>query len=137
MNNKSYPNQKKIIVHRDYPKSDFLQISNEHWMEINKKYGPYALQEYLYFSKNKDGYSFALSPEAAEKEAGIKRTTFYKFANLLIEEGYLVRKSGNTFDFYETPHKQVENEKMASPQSEFTNSQGKPENLFNEQLCSF
>lgn len=75
-------------------------------MEFNKKYGPYALQVYLYLAKNADGYSFALSPKAAREAAGITKTTFEKFVNLMIEDGYLVKRAGNTYDFYETPHKQ-------------------------------
>ena len=84
-------------------------------MEFNKKYEPYALQLYLYLAKNADGYSFALSQKAAEEEAGIKKTSFHKYIDLLIQEGYLVRRSGNTYDFYETPHKQGENEMERPP----------------------
>lgn len=101
-------NQKIIIINRDMPKSDFLQIKNEHWMKFNKKHGPYALQLYLYLAKNRNGYSLALSPQAALKEAGIKRTSFYEYLNLLIKEGYLVKRNGNTYDFYETPFNQGE-----------------------------
>lgn len=72
-------------------------------MEFNKKYGPYALQVYLYLAKNADSFNLALSQQAAENEAGIKRTTFHKYIDLLIREGYLVWRSGNTYDFYETP----------------------------------
>lgn len=104
----TFPNQKMVIIHRDRPKSDFLQISNEHWMEFNKKYGPFALQLYLYFAKNADNYSLALSQQAAKNEAGITKTTFHKYVDLLMDEGYLVWRSGNTYDFYETPHKQAE-----------------------------
>ena len=99
-----------ITVHRDKPNKDFLQIKNTHWMEFNKKYEPYALQLYLYLAKNADGYSFALSQKAAEEEVGIKKTSFHKYIDLLIPAGYLVRRSGNTYDFYETPHKQQKNE---------------------------
>jgi len=73
-------------------------------MEFNKKYGPSALQVYLYFAKNADGYSFALSPKAAKEAAGITKTTFEKVVNLMIDDGYLVQRDGNTYDFYETPH---------------------------------
>lgn len=100
------PNQKIIIIHKDRPQSNFLQISNEHWMEFNKRYGPFALQVYLYLAKNADGFNLALSQTAAEEEAGIKRTTFHKYIDLLIREGYLVQRSGNIYDFYETPQKQ-------------------------------
>ena len=102
------PNQKTICIHKEHPKSDFLQIKNENWMRVNKELSPYGLQLYLYFAKNANGYQFSLSPEAAEKEAGINKTTFHKYVGILIEKGYLVKWSGNTFDFYETPYEQNE-----------------------------
>ena len=103
---KTYPGQRMVTIHKEKVKSDFLQISNKHWMVFNKKYGPYALQVYLYLAKNADGYSFALSPKAAQEEAGIAKTTFEKYVDLLIKEGYLVKRAGNMYDFYEIPHKQ-------------------------------
>lgn len=104
-NNYTVPNQKTVIVHREMPVKDFLQIKNENWMEVNKKFTPYGLQVYLYLAKNKDGFNLALSQAAAEEEAGIKKTTFHKYINLFIAEGYLVKRSGNKYDFYETPRK--------------------------------
>lgn len=106
-NNYTVPNQKTVIVHREMPVKDFLQIKNENWMEVNKKFTPYGLQVYLYLAKNKDGFNLALSQAAAEEEAGIKKTTFHKYINLFIAEGYLVKRSGNKYDFYETPRKQT------------------------------
>ena len=101
-------------------------------MEFNKKYEPYALQLYLYLAKNADGYSFALSQKAAEEEAGIKKTSFHKYIDLLIQEGYLVRRSGNTYDFYETPHKQQKNEMKRPPCARISCPHGGPKNLSHE-----
>ena len=101
----TFPNQKMVIIHRDRPQSDFLQISNEHWMEFNKKYGPFALQLYLYFAKNADNYSLALSQQAAKNEAGITKTTvtrqqmvtlLYRYAKLL---GYGISKGDPLTDY--------------------------------------
>ena len=103
-------------------------------MEFNKKYEPYALQLYLYLAKNADGYSFALSQKAAEEEAGIKKTSFHKYIDLLIQEGYLVRRSGNTYDFYETPHKQGENEMERPPCGGLSCPPSEQQNLSHE-LC--
>lgn len=105
------PNQKTIVIHKEHPQRDFLQIANERWMEINKKYGPYALQLYLYFAKNADRYSFALSQVDAENAAGIRKTSFHKYVQLLIDEGYLVHRGGNRYDFYETPQ-ECDDEKL-------------------------
>lgn len=88
-------------------------------MEFNKKHGSFALAVYLYFAKNADGYAFALSPKAAREAAGITKSTFEKYVKLMIDEGYLVRRNGNTYDFYETPHKQEEVNGRSSPYGGF------------------
>ena len=130
------PNQKTIIINRNMPKANFLQISNEHWMKFNKKYGPYGLQLYLYIAKNKNEFSLALSPQAAENEAGIKKTSFHKYLNILMHEGFLVKRSGNTYDFYETPYNQGEIKAKGSSHDEQPNLQDEQVNLRYEQ-CSF
>lgn len=142
----SFPNQKKIVIHKDRPQRDFLQIQNKHWMEINKKYGPYALQLYLYFAKNADGFELGLSQEAAQMEAGIKKTTFHKYVNLFIAEGYLVKRNGNIYDFYEQPqNNRTQNEnanesasggERRSSVNKQGNSLGKQGNLQHEQAGS-
>lgn len=126
------PYQKMVVIHREMPKSNFLQIKNENWMEINKKLGPYALQLYLYLADNKDGFSLALSQKAAEDEAGITKTTFHKYVNLLIEEGYLIHRSGNTYDFYETSHKQEETNLKCLSCGKSNNPQQEQQNLSHE-----
>ena len=113
-----------------------MQIKNSHWMEFNKKYEPYALQLYLYLAKNADSYSFALSQKAAEKEAGIKKTSFHKYIDLLIQEGYLVRRSGNTYDFYETPHKQEKEVVECSSCDGFLSPLSEQENLSHDHCSS-
>ena len=102
---KTVENQKWFCIHKPKYTSDFLQISNNEWMNVNKcsDLGPYALQLYLYLAANANNYEFALSPEAAEQAAGIRRTTFYKYLRALEEKGYVVWRRGNVFDFYTTP----------------------------------
>lgn len=99
------PNQRKVTIHREECKKDFLLIKKENWYAANKDLEPYGLQLYLYLAGNKDGFNLELSQEAAENIVGIKKTTFHKYINLMIEKGYLVqRKEGsNLYDFYETP----------------------------------
>ena len=106
-------------------------------MAVNKKYGPYALQLYLYLAKNADEYMFSLSPEAAREEAGIAKTSFHKYVNLLIDEGYLVWRKGKIYDFYETPHKQEEKEMERLPCGESLSSQWEQENLPHEPRSSW
>ena len=105
-------------------------------MEVNKKYGPYALQLYLYLAKNANSYEMALSQAAAEEEAGIKKTTFHKYLDLFIREGYLVKRNGNTYDFYEMPRKQKEEETERSPCDEHSNSQDGSKNPPHESRSS-
>lgn len=105
-------------------------------MEFNKKYEPYALQLYLYLAKNADGYSFALSQRAAEKEAGIKKTSFHKYVDLLIREGYLVRRGGNIYDFYEIPQKKEKEEVECPPCDGFLSSLSEQENLPHDHCSS-
>lgn len=107
-------NQKVIVVHRDKPKSDFLQIKKENWYAANKDLTPFGLQLYLYLAGNRDGYELALSQEAAFNDAGITKTTFHKYVNMLMDKGYLVLRHGNVYDFYEIPKKTKREEKDAS-----------------------
>ena len=98
------PNQKVVHIHKEKVNRDFLQISKENWYAANKDLEPYGLQLYLYLAGNADGFDLALSQKAAE-EAGIKKTSFNKYVNVLIEKGYLVQRSegSNIYDFYERP----------------------------------
>ena len=115
------PNQKLVHVHRDMPdknkkEGNFLLIKKENWYAANKDLEPYGLQLYLYIAGNRDGFDFALSQEAAEREAGIKKTSYHKYVNLMIEKGYLVprKENSNIYDFYEVP-KRKEDKEAVSP----------------------
>ena len=115
------PNQKVVHVHRDMPdknkkEGNFLLIKKENWYAANKDLEPYGLQLYLYIAGNRDGFDFALSQEAAEREAGIKKTSYHKYVNLMIEKGYLVprKENSNIYDFYEVP-KRKEDKEAVSP----------------------
>ena len=100
---KSFPHQKWIRVHKPKVTDRFLQIAHSDWMTANKTLTPFGLQLYLYLASNNDNYEFALSPADAEERAGIKSTSFHKYMRRLEEEGYLVWKHGNVFDFYTSP----------------------------------
>lgn len=110
------PNQKVVHVNRQKYDKNFLQISKENWYAANKDLEPYGLQLYLYIAGNRDGFDFALSQEAAEREAGIKKTSYHKYVNLMIEKGYLVprKENSNVYDFYEVP-KRKEDKEAVSP----------------------
>ena len=110
------PNQKVVHVNRQKCDKNFLQISKDNWYAANKDLEPYGLQLYLYIAGNRDGFDFALSQEAAEREAGIKKTSYHKYVNLMIEKGYLVprKENSNVYDFYEVP-KRKEDKEAVSP----------------------
>ena len=120
------PNQRKVIIHREKCERDFLQIKKENWFAANKDLEPYGLQVYLYLAGNRDGFTLELSQEAAEREAGIKKTSFHKYVNLMIEKGYLVQRGdgSNLYDFYERPQEQKK--KAAKPSGEQFSLQGEP-----------
>lgn len=114
------PNQKVVHVHRDMPdknkkEGNFLLIKKDNWYAANKDLEPYGLQLYLYIAGNRDGFDFALSQEAAEQEAGIKKTSYHKYVNLMIEKGYLVprKENSNIYDFYEVPKRKEDNEAVS------------------------
>ena len=96
----TYANQKSIRIHKPAVSRDFLQIDNKEWMAVNKQLGPYCLQLYLYLAANADGFNLELSPQHAENDAGIRRTTFYDYMRKLEIFGYLVWKHSNVYDFY-------------------------------------
>lgn len=124
------PHQKIIHINKESVDKNFLTISKENWYNANKDLEPYGLVLYLYLAGNKDGYDLALSQEAAE-EAGIKKTSFHKYVNVLIEKGYLIQKSGNIYDFYEKPHKEINKENAVSL-SEQHSSQGEQDSSARE-----
>ena len=114
------PNQKVVHVHRDMPdknkkEGNFLLIKKENWYAANKDLRPYGLQLYLYIAGNRDGFDFALSQEAAERDAGITKTTFHKYVKVLIEKGYLVprKENSNIYDFYEVPRRNEDKEAVS------------------------
>lgn len=99
----TYPNQKKVVIHREKFERDFLGISNDNWNAACRDLGAHAAILYLYFASNADNFNLALSPVAVENAIGMPRSTYYDQLNKLIKKGYIVRRKGNIYDFYETP----------------------------------
>ena len=59
------------------------------------------------------------------------------YINVLINEGYLVLRSGNTYDFYETPHELKKKRIDGSSYGDLFDSQEELKNLYREQRSSF
>ena len=129
------PNQQKILIHREMPKSDFLQIKNENWQQMIKETKDYyAFVLYLYFASNANDYNLALSPAAITEATGLARSTYYKKMEFLKEKGYIVEGKGNQLHFYEVPQKtrseeEIENNNCGGLSHRQENLAGRNENL--------
>lgn len=114
MANMTFPNQRLIKVHREPAKTDFLGIKNENWQAASRDLGAHALQLYLYLASNANNYTFALSPVAVRQAIGMARSTYHDQFHKLVDKGYLVPGTGNTFDFYEVPQSATQMLNMSS-----------------------
>lgn len=99
----TYPNQRMVKIHREPAKSDFLGIKNANWQAAARDLGPHGLRLYLYLASNANNFTLALSPAAARAAVGIPRSTYFDYFQIMLNKGYLVPATGNTFDFYEVP----------------------------------
>ena len=128
-------NQQLIKIHREKPKSDFLQIKNQNWQKMIKEtHDYYAFVLYLYLAANADGYNLALSPAAIREATGLPRSTFYKKMQVLKNAGYIVEGKGNQLHFYEVPQKtkseeEIENNNCGGLSGGQENLAGEFENL--------
>ena len=92
-----------VRIHREPAKTDFLGIKNENWQAASRDLGAHALQLYLYLASNANNYTTALSPVAVRQAIGMARSTYHDQFHKLVDKGYLVLSTGNSFDFYEVP----------------------------------
>ena len=99
----TYPNQRTVRIHREFPLNDFLGINNANWQAASRTMKPPTLLLYLYLAANADNFELALSPAAILQEIGMARSTYHDQFHKLVSLGYLVPSHGNTYDFYETP----------------------------------
>lgn len=108
----SYPNQKRVIIHRNTPTKGnnkaFLSVYQDTIEEaaqnINKAT---TFKLYIYLLCNKDGHDFVLSTQDFSDRYGISLKSAKDAVNDLISLGYLVLKEKKTYDFYEAPHMDV------------------------------
>lgn len=67
---------------------------------------PNSFKLWIYFSKNQDGYEFALSSKAVERDFGIKKDAYDGAIKELLDKGYLAKQPDTDeedYYFYETP----------------------------------
>lgn len=103
-----YPNQKKIIVHREQiekgKQKPFLTVYLENIKEASKNLsGEVAFKLYLYCLSNQDNYDFDYSPQHFAAEYGVSVDRARKAVNELISCGYWVNEGANNYHFYELP----------------------------------
>ena len=110
----TFPNQRMVHVHRERATSDFLGIKNENWQAASRDLGAHALQLYLYLASNANNYTVALSPTAVRQAIGMARSTYHDQFHKLVDRGYLVPSTGNTFEFYEIPQAATQTQKEVS-----------------------
>ena len=56
---------------------------------------------WCYLSLNQEGYELALSNEAVTEATRMSKDAYDTGVRLLIENGYLVQRAGNTYDFFQ------------------------------------
>lgn len=114
MPNITFPNQRMVRIHREPAKTDFLGIKNENWQAASRDLGAHALQLYLYLASNANNYTSALSPVAVRQAIGMARSTYHDQFHKLVDKGYLIPGTGNSFDFYEVPQAATQARTMSS-----------------------
>ena len=107
----TFPNQRRINIHREPLDKDFLGIKNESWMAASRDLGATALRLYLYLAANANNFTLALSPTDIRQEIGMARSTYRDQFQILVDKGYLVLSHGNTYEFYEKPQPRAIEEK--------------------------
>lgn len=117
----TFPHQKRVCIHREVARTDFLGIKNENWQAAARDLRPHALVLYLYLASNADNYTLALSPVAVREAIGMARSTYNDQVQNLIDKGYLVLSHGNTYDFYEVPQPKNKRKNDTSLDSEIKN----------------
>lgn len=115
------PNQRTVVVHREKPERDFIQIKKENYAEAYRTLGATALVLYVYLAGNQEGYQFGLSPSAIQKALGMPESTCRDQINKLIAYRYLVeRGESHVYDFYEHPQPKAEVKETTSQTTKYS-----------------
>lgn len=106
-NYKTSPNQKTITVCKeDCNKQNYYATINLNALElaaIDLKSGAFKL--WIYFAKNQNNFTFALSNKAVAEQFGIKKDQYDSAVKELIEKGYLIETAKNKYEFKEIAEK--------------------------------
>lgn len=105
------PNQKTIKVQKEETNKEkeanyYAAINLDALQSAMINLDGNAFKLWMYFSKNKNGHTFALSKVDAIKWGVGSKSSYDRAVRKLIEEGYLIKTSPNHYDFYEVPKKE-------------------------------
>jgi hypothetical protein len=105
MGYKTVPNQKVIKVGKEKcdKQNIYAMINIEAMNAAATDLDAGAFKLWMYFSKNQDGYEFALSRQDVEQTFGIKKRQYDGAIKELIDKHYLVQEGegSNRYTFHE------------------------------------
>lgn len=98
--NKSYPNQTKITIHKRHWEGHYLMIGFDEIQMAANDLTHTGLKLYLYLAQNVDEYEFWLSPKDVLNHYSMSKSSFDRAKKELIDKGYIVQNGNNSFAFY-------------------------------------
>lgn len=102
-NSKKVPNQKEIIVDKEKCNREnlYATVNLAAMDKAAQNLDAGAFKLWMYFAKNQDGYKFALSSKAVERDFGVKIKQYNNAIKELTDKGYLVHTQGDSYEFHE------------------------------------
>ena len=102
-NGKKVPNQKEVVVNKEKCNKEnlYATINLAAMDKAAQDLDAGAFKLWTYFAKNQNGYKFALSSKAVERDFGIKIKQYNNAIKELTEKGYLVHIQGDSYEFHE------------------------------------
>lgn len=131
----SVANQKIVVIapRKDYIKN-FSRIHNDALQSAMQQLKGEHLKLWLYLVKNKDNYTLELSQKALE-EWGLKKDSYYRAVETLIQLGYLTQTKDDsniyTFTEYSQNAKEISQNEKELSQIANTSSQNPQRNTIN------
>ena len=102
-NGKKVPNQKEVVVNKEKCNKEnlYATINLAAMDKAAQDLDAGAFKLWMYFAKNQNGYKFALSSKAVERDFGIKIKQYKNAIKELTDKGYLVHIQGDSYEFHE------------------------------------
>ena len=99
------PNQWVIKIKKETISDDttYMRVNMDALDMAGKQLKAGAFKLWIYFAKNQQDYTFALSPQHVKDIFNMSKTQYDNARQELIEKGFLVRQDRNFYHFYETP----------------------------------